>query len=289
MKYFFVILLLTALSSCTTDFGNLQQATSLPNYAHEVSGIETSATSPILWLINDSGNEPEVMGYLYKENEIDKIIKLTNVENDDWEDLTTDEEGNLYIGNFGNNNNKRKDLAIYTIAAVDTLTEYAEAKITTFSLEDQKEFPPKNHNLNYDIEAFIFYQDHFYLFTRNRSTNQFDGTTNLYKLPAKEGDFVAKKIGSYKICDDRQVCQVTSADIHPQSKQLVLLTSTAVYRFRNFTNDAFFKGKADSIAIGHYSQKEGIAFKNKDTLYITDELRGTSGGNIYTLPINTEK
>ena len=37
-------------------------------------------------------------------------LKLKNV---DWEDLTQDDKGYIYIADTGNNNNKRRELDIY--------------------------------------------------------------------------------------------------------------------------------------------------------------------------------
>jgi sugar lactone lactonase YvrE len=39
-------------------------------------------------------------------------LQNTNI---DWEDITKDKDGNLYVGDFGNNDNERKDLCIYKI------------------------------------------------------------------------------------------------------------------------------------------------------------------------------
>ena len=43
-----------------------------------------------------------------------RTIKIDNAKNDDWEELAEDDEF-IYIGDFGNNNGKRKNLCIYII------------------------------------------------------------------------------------------------------------------------------------------------------------------------------
>jgi len=287
MKYILILSLSIIFSACAQDFGKLENATSLPDYMHEVSGIEKNSQSDLIWMVNDSGNEPVLVGYNPKTNNLDKAITIENVKNEDWEDLAGDENGNIFIGDFGNNGSDRKNMAIYTIKdAANISGNKTTATITNFTLEDQKKFPPKKHDRNFDIESLIYKDGYFYLFSRNRSTNQFDGTVKLYKLPAKEGSAEAILISdTFKACDDRRICQITSADIDPKTGNIALLTSQHIYILSDYKGDDFFSGKISILQIGHNSQKEGVAFKNSDTLYITDELRGASGGNIYELPI----
>jgi hypothetical protein len=65
-------------------------------------------------VIEDSGNANKIYGLNQRENS--KKHHYQNAENIDWEEITKDKEGNLYIGDFGNNENKREDLCIYKIA-----------------------------------------------------------------------------------------------------------------------------------------------------------------------------
>ena len=41
------------------------------------------------------------------------------------------------------------------------------------------------------------------------------------------------------------------------------------------------KGNIHTIDLEHTSQKEGVTFKEDNTLYITDERRKKTGGNLY--------
>ncbi len=106
------------LVSCT-NFGQLTLVADLSKSLKEVSGNQMIANSELIWMVNDSGNKPEVFGV----NQQGKLRKLLNVnaKNHDWEDLTSDAQGNLYIGDFGNNNQKRKKLTILKIRNQDLL------------------------------------------------------------------------------------------------------------------------------------------------------------------------
>jgi uncharacterized protein YdgA (DUF945 family) len=61
----------------------------------------------LLWVIEDSGNANKIYGLNQTRKNI--TIRMLKI---DWEEITKDKEGNLYIGDFGNNENK-EDLCIY--------------------------------------------------------------------------------------------------------------------------------------------------------------------------------
>ena len=106
-----ILAVLTILLSC--DTGELDIVADIPVLLNEVSGIEQSPNSESIWMINDSGNKPQLF-LVNLEGTIEGVIDI-NAKNRDWEDLTLDLEGNLYIGNFGNNGNASKKLSILKI------------------------------------------------------------------------------------------------------------------------------------------------------------------------------
>ncbi len=280
MKFTLVTLLVVGLTACSQpDFGKLEILSSLPGELSEVSGIEIIHGSSLLWMINDSGNSPRVYGYDINERKIERTIELSVLKNIDWEDLASDTKGNLYIGDFGNNSNKRKDLAIYRLGNIAT-SDSMEIEITRFKFEDQTAFPPKKRERNFDVEAFVYFQGKFYLFTRNRSSH-FDGTTKLYSVPAGSGDVEATYLGSYITCEDEDDCQVTGAALNHKTGELALLTSNKVFLFSNFNGANVFEGKAKKIHLEHESQKESIVFIDASTVLIADEKVGPEGGNLY--------
>jgi hypothetical protein len=268
--------------SCTQDYGKLNLVIELPKILNEVSGITQNNNT--LLMINDSNNPAVVYQYNISEKIIDTTYTIAKAKNKDWEDLTRDQKGNLYIGDFGNNLNKRKNLVIYKT----NLNAPQKTEIISFTLEDQKEFPPKKKNLNFDIEAFFYSNGNLYLFTRNRSSH-FDGTTKMYKIPSESGIYIAKQIGTFKSCNDRKDCQITSAAIHEASNTVALLSYNKVWLISNYKKDHFLEGTIKEIKLGHSSQKEGITFKDANTLYITDERKGSTGRNLYTLEISKIK
>ncbi|NAS31347.1 hypothetical protein GTQ40_10220 [Flavobacteriaceae bacterium R38] len=275
------IVILFLFISCN-DYGQLKHELKLSSKLRENSGIEKISEKGLLWIVEDSGNKDHIYG-VNDKGKIVKEINIKNAKNVDWEDLTKDEDGNLYIGDFGNNNNDRKDLRIYKVSNPDkTKKEDLEATRITFYYPEQYKFPPKKDKLLYDAEALIYYNEYLYIFTKNR-TKPFNGKTLLYKIPAKEGNHRAELIDSFTTCDDFLRCAITSAAISPDKKRIALLAHDKVWLFSNFKGDNFFEGDLKEIFLDHYSQKESICFKNNSTLLISDEDNIIIGRNLYSL------
>jgi hypothetical protein len=277
----FLLPLILLFASC--DTGNLNKITDLPKSLNEVSGTETTYNSNLIWMLNDSGNTPKIYG-LNKKGKIKKELKL-KAKNNDWEDLTSDESGNLYIGDFGNNTNERKNLAILKINASSLKDDKKlDVKRISFQYPDQTKFPPKKKKMHFDCEAFFYYNNYFYLFTKSRVKANF-GKTNLYRVPVESGNHVAEFIGSFNSCDNSE-CWITSADISDDGKTVVLLSPKSVFVFTNYTLDNFFSGHVKQYDFDLSSQKEGICFKDNNTLYITDEKAHGAGGNLYKFQLD---
>lgn len=276
------------LLSCTSKESDLKKIFSFPKNLKEVSGIEADTNSNRIWVLQDKGNEAAIFS-LDSSGKIVQTIQINNVQNNDWEDLSKDANGNFYIGDFGNNDNIRRDLAIYKLDAAQL--ESASANVsqkTTFYFPEQKEFPPKKSERIFDVESFFILGDYFYLFTKNRSAN-FDGTTVLYQVPNQSGNHAAKLIGQFKTCGIFKQCAITSAAISPNGSTVALLTSTSVWLFTKFSSNNFLSGKVQEIDLHDFSQKEGLCFVNNSKLLICDEKDKKSGGNVYELDLANSK
>ncbi|UJF29337.1 hypothetical protein L0B70_10900 [Kaistella sp. 97-N-M2] len=272
--------------SCSTNSTVLKHVAQFPNSLKEVSGI--AYKNNFIYSIEDRGNENQVT-VLDLSGKIQKTITLNNTENTDWEDLTFDTNGNLYIGDFGNNANDRKDLAIYKINPSDLKSETAEVVYTvSFEYPEQKDFPPKKKDMMFDVEGFFEYQNFFYLFTKNRSKG-FDGSSYVYKIPNTAGHHKAELIKTITTCTDYQNCAITSAAISPDQTKFVLLSHSKIWLFENFSPDNIADGKMSEINLDHFSQKEAITFKNNETLLIADERVKKTGGNLYELNLKSVK
>ena len=204
----FTFLLLTVATSAQS--GKIPKRAILPPELKEVSGM-TRLPNGDLWMLNDSRNPSNLYRY---DPLAQKLLetRVLPVQNFDWEDLASDPSGNLYIGDFGNNNNRRKNLRIFIYnpasGALDSLQ---------FQYPDQTEFPPADtRDWNFNMEAFVFFQDSLHLFSKNVFKGNF--YTKHYVLPAKPGNYVAVLKDSIRIKNR----VVTGAAISQDGKTLAL-------------------------------------------------------------------
>jgi hypothetical protein len=107
----------------------------------EASGIVASRRHPgVFWVHNDSGNPPALFavkkdGTLLREY----AVKMPNI---DWEDIAIDDDGNLYLGEIGNNGNRLPIRAVFGLAEPDPgQTPGAEGPLAV-SVASYYRFPP---------------------------------------------------------------------------------------------------------------------------------------------------
>lgn len=289
MKNSISIVIAFVLIACQNGSETLATLYGLPKKLKEVSGIVYAEKDDLFWTLEDKGNANKIYGLSAKNGAIEKTVTIENTINTDWEDITKDAVGNLYIGDFGNNDNVRKDLCIYKIdkESLNQKNAIAAYRIS-FSYPEQNEFPPKKTKLFFDVEGFFEYKNYFYLFTKNRSKG-FDGTAFVYKIPNKAGVHQAVLMGEFKTCNNYNHCAITSATISPDASKVVLLTHDKIVLFEGFEGDDFLKGKQSQLKLNHFSQKEAICFKNNETLIIADEKTNKVGGNVYEVNLSTLK
>ncbi|MDT7830939.1 hypothetical protein RQM59_01025 [Flavobacteriaceae bacterium S356] len=282
MKKIVLFIGLCCLVSCT-NYGQLEVTAHLPKKLEEVSGIQYSEKEQAFWMLNDSGNKPHV----FLVSEKGKILRKLKIaaKNIDWEDITKDDEGNIYVGDFGNNGNHRKDLTILKVNSSD-LTSGKKIEVTKiqYYYPEQKKFPPKKKKMYYDTEAFFAWNGYFYIFTKSRVKGEI-GRTFLYRVPNQSGNHEATRISEFTTCP-KQGCWITGADITKDGKKVVLLNHTSAWVFTNFKGDDFFSGNSKKYSFGHDSQKESITFKNTSTIYVTDEENRHGGRNLYKFSLS---
>ena len=236
----------------------------LPAIAGESSGLARNEAHRSLWTHNDSGGRPELYEIDYEGNLL-STLPVPAATNVDWEDLAQSPEGTLYIGDTGNNANQRRDLTIYAFAP--------EAKAATairIRYAGQQAFPPPPDAQNFDSEAFFYYKNHLYLFSKNRSKT--DRFVKLYEVPAQAGDYTLAVKDSILV-----EAQVTAADINPSQTTFALLTYGKILVFGIENGRIDFSHPQECIKIGKL-QEEALVFLNDRDLLITNEQ-----GRMYAL------
>jgi hypothetical protein len=271
------------LANCQ-NHGKLDIVADLPSSLKETSGL-VSYTNYSFWAIEDSGNSDRIYQLNFK-GEILKDLKVKNGKNQDWEDLTKDKHGNIYIGDFGNNANTRKNLVIYKLPNPEIEPgDKIDAEKIEFSYPEQTEFPPKKDSLYFDAEAFFHWNNALYLITKNRS-RPYNGMAYIYKIPDEPGAYKAELVTEWTICEDANSCSATSAAISEDEKTIAVLTYGKLLLFTDFNSDNFIEGKLKIIDLNYQSQLESVCFLNNSTLLLADEKVKTSGGNLYEFHLN---
>ena len=226
---------------------------------NESSGLTKARQRERYWTMNDSGGKPELYMIDLKGSIFDTLL-VNNAKNIDWEDLTNDTEGNIYVGDFGNNSQNRKDLTIYK-------TNNGKTEKISFHYANQDRFPAQERA--FDCEAFFWFGGKLYLFSKDWTNNH---RTQLYTLPDQAGD--------YALLPESDIflkSPVTSADISPNGTEFALLSYVKIYIFGVSNGKIGFSQPKSCIKVGR-NQSEAVAYINDTDLIMTNEQ-----GNIYKM------
>jgi len=257
---------------------------SLPKSVKEASGLEMSG-SPYLWTHND-----DRFAVLYAFDTLGNLVKAIHLDypNHGWEDLTRDQQGNFYVGSFGNNQNDRRNLAIYKIPDPESVKGHViNGEIISFNYADQHEFPPPESQRNFDADALVSIGDSLYIFTKNR-TVPFTGYSKVYRLPQEPGKYTAVLHDSIFLGSGPMMQHwVTSADVSPDGQWLALLSHDCIWMIKDFQNHKFSSGKIFKIPLGDFSHKTGLCFSSPNKVFVVDELEfGILGGKLYAIDLS---
>ena len=313
-----LIIFLTLFSTATFAQSYVKKADLPSPDLDEISGVIFWEGN--LYGHNDSGNQPVIYEIDSTDGHIIKRITLGGVTNNDWEDITQD-DNYIYVGDFGNNiNGSRKDLKFYKVPkqSISAITGDAgtiplsDIQIINFSYPDQTtfcpaDFPCTGNNTRFDCEAVIYDNGKLHLFTKDWVTNN---TTQHYSVPATAGTYVATKLdnfttGGVLITSATKLNDITIALLGYNNKDVVgaFNTNAWIWLISGFTDmDQVFSSanntrKIDLGSVLISGQVEGITAVKQRRALITNEritvsgflnipaqLGGVEFGNLVTLP-----
>ena len=239
---------------------------SLPKELHEISGLAVYNDS-VLFAHNDGGDDPRIY-VLSLKGELLHTCLISNVKNNDWEDIELDEFGNLFIADFGNNNNNRKNLQILKVNASNILKNDTIApEIISINYPNQKKHPPLKKNKSFDAESLLYNDQNLFIFSKC-NTNPYNGKSYIYIIPICEG------------CLNK----VTLFDsIVPGKRGWIVDSFTAgtyfngTYYLSTYNRligyhliESSFKQEFKKV-YPKFNQKEAIAFASNGDLYVANE------------------
>ena len=230
-----IAVLVVAVVACTrglrrTDYGGGRLT--------EPSGLTAGSQPGVYWTHNDSGDGPVIYAVTVHGRLLGQF-RVRGARAEDWEAITADGAGGLFVGDIGNNGNARRDLTVYRVAEpavppdAEAVVEgeVAVERAIRFHYPEQVGFPPAARN--FDAEALFWdaRTSRLYLLTKHRG----DMATVLYRFDDLDGDASTPLSARGRFVvggdPDRYGGMVTGADLSPDGRFLAVLTYHALFVF----------------------------------------------------------
>tara|TARA_B100000575_G_scaffold223629_1_gene184105 strand:+ start:24202 stop:25101 length:900 start_codon:yes stop_codon:yes gene_type:complete len=249
----------------------------LPKIINETSGLEILNETFVTH--NDSGGEPSL--YFFNLNgEIINSIKLEEesfwkVYNNDWEDITADEDY-IFIADIGNNFGNRNNLNIIKVK----ITDFSIVGKIDISYTDQETFLPRPKH-KYDAEAIFLIEDKIAILSKDRN-NFF---TDLYLVDKQNN---SRQVLESKITYDVNSL-ITGGDYDEELNLLALVSYNSkgnqyLILFENFSLEKLTEKQFKKFKIPlERAQVEAIKIIDKNTFWITSEDEGIGNPFMYKI------
>ena len=268
------------IDSAEIDSAEIINKIVLPKIINETSGLEFYNNNFITH--NDSGGEPS----LYVFNEMGEVIETIGlnknpdfeIENNDWEDITNDNEY-LFVADTGNNFGNRDNL---NIIRVSKGTDFMVDGIIKISYSDQESFFPRPKH-KYDAEAIIVIEDKIALFSKDRENLN----TDLYLVDKNQnGSQILTSEVSYNVNtlitggdydEDRNLLALVS--YNSNGNQYLLLFKN--FKLNNLENNTFKKFKIPL----EQAQIEAVKIIDEKTFWVTSEDEGVGSPFMYKIRV----
>ena len=268
------------IDSAEIDSAEIINKIVLPKIINETSGLEFYNNNFITH--NDSGGEPS----LYVFNEMGEVIETIGlnknpdfeIENNDWEDITNDNEY-LFVADTGNNFGNRDNL---NIIRVSKGTDFMVDGIIEISYSDQESFFPRPKH-KYDAEAIIVIEDKIALFSKDRENLN----TDLYLVDKNQnGSQILTSEVSYNVNtlitggdydEDRNLLALVS--YNSNGNQYLLLFKN--FKLNNLENNTFKKFKIPL----EQAQIEAVKIIDEKTFWVTSEDEGVGSPFMYKIQV----
>ena len=268
------------IDSAEIDSAEIVNKIVLPKIINETSGLEFYNNNFITH--NDSGGEPS----LYVFNEMGEVIETIGlnknpdfeIENNDWEDITNDNEY-LFVADTGNNFGNRDNL---NIIRVSKGTDFMVDGIIEISYSDQESFFPRPKH-KYDAEAIIVIEDKIALFSKDRENLN----TDLYLVDKNQnGSQILTSEVSYNVNtlitggdydEDRNLLALVS--YNSKGNQYLLLFKN--FKLNNLENNTFKKFKIPL----EQAQIEAVKIIDEKTFWVTSEDEGVGSPFMYKIRV----
>ena len=246
----------------------------------ESSGLALSHRQPnLLWTHNDSGDRARLFlldleGALVAEYAVDGAKAI------DWEDMTSDGAGHLYVGDIGNNRSARRDLRVYRLIEPDPREPSRRLQVErtlSFHYADQSAFP--DPQLAFDAEALYFADGALWILTKHRR----DTGTTLYRLADVDGgaEQTLEPVQHLALpIESAPHGTVTAASATPDGRLVAVLLYQAIVVFERRDDGTLDPTPRARIALDprRTGQVEGITWNGRALLFSNEP------GDLFRIP-----
>jgi hypothetical protein len=198
----------------------------------ETSGLVQSRTYPgVFWAICDSGNP----AHLYAIDRTGKLVaeyRVRGATNVDWEAITIDDSGNLFIGDVGNNSTRilphgLPSRRVYRVKEPDPrgFSASSSRKHSVPEVPLDQTYYYTFPDTPFDCEAVFVRRGEFYLISKKKKGE----TTKLYRLPLNSPGETTTLI---EICSLPQLRTVTDACLSPDGRRLAVCSYSYAAMFK---------------------------------------------------------
>lgn len=254
---------------------------SVDRQIREPSGLTASPDhAGVFWTHGDSGTGNRIFA-VDRKGELLASLRVGNTQNIDWEDITHDDQGRLWLGDLGNNDSGRRDLVVHRLPEPDPGGDQDEVDVelsVEFHYPEQTKFGDKY--LDFDAEALFWWDGQLWLLTKQRSND----LTRLYRFPSLSGEPVAvEQVASFDlgpgITGARKPWsgQVTAAEAAPDGEHWAMLTYESIYVFElpapGHGAELFAKPVTRIALDGEYTRQAEALTWDGDTVVVVNEDR----------------
>jgi hypothetical protein len=244
------------------------------SHVKEASALIKSRKHEGLYYTLCDANNPAELYAIDEKGKLHATLRLANVPNIDWEALTSDDEGNIYVGDIGNNLHRHRERSIYRIVEPAQFTGKSptDPQVVTVTGTWRYTYPRKA----FDAESLILADEQFWIISKARHM----GETQLYRLP------VAGEGKSQPIIEvgklPKELLMIADASLSPDRQRLALVNKfyAVIYPLE--------RGKVEEILTLEpvfyefdLFKVEGCAWEGNDLMMIAEDRK------VYRLPMST--
>jgi hypothetical protein len=267
---------------------------SLPDTVHETSGLIPSRRDAwSIWTINDSGNEPELIELNATTGSVQRIVRVADASNVDWEAITAlnvvDGQRYIYVGDTGGNvPPPRKDFFVYRMREPEVANLPDGTKERIHSQRVKIQYPDFQ---NHDCEAMVVVPAHetIYFLTKSKQ----GGGGQLFKVddPRWGKSDIAELVGSIDLSTLEKGAKVTDMAFNADGTELSILTYKGCYSYKlnqPYDIESIEGSHPFRVIAQHLKQAEGVCYGDDGALYLSSEKQGDTPATLVRIDMKSQ-